>query len=343
MCSLLHRLEINVAEAEFVPDSPPWLACIPTVSYTSTSKAELPVLQKQQALAAIHAESSTIPASHRVFTDGSVQRDGKSGSAVFSPDMDPPEGGWVGRRLPNCSSSTFCELQGVLDAVTLLCQRGLNGVVICDSQSALQSILSPRPSFLLAKQILALLSSARDRSLVITFLWIPSHVGLSHSDTVDELAKAACALAPRDNAPPPSPHCHRSRIRLAALQSTDRSRDSQRPHSTSIQHYDTLRTHRYRYRRHGIKVRRHNVVSARIRLGYRPVWQVARLEEEEHFTTCTLCNAPFCNTLDHYCLHCPVVHNMLPQRQSLVDICRFLLNHENLDIILARHPQFGGC
>ncbi|XP_045123073.1 uncharacterized protein LOC123511337 [Portunus trituberculatus] len=58
--------------------------------------------------------------------------------AVFSPTMEPPGGdGWVGRRLPNASSSTYCELNGLLDAVTILTERGLDGVIVCDSKSAL--------------------------------------------------------------------------------------------------------------------------------------------------------------------------------------------------------------
>ncbi|KAG0716294.1 hypothetical protein GWK47_010036 [Chionoecetes opilio] len=290
VCSLLLRLNVTVPEEVFVPGPPPWLAPVPAVRYTPTSKAALPVLQRQLALEAIEAASSSVPVSHRVYTDGSLQSDGRAGSAVFSPDMEPPGGGWVGRRLLACSSSTFCELQGVLDAVTLLCQRGLNGVV-----------------------------------------------------TLDGLAKAVCGLPPNGNGPSPSLLCYRARLRSDALLSTARSRDTLRGDSVSIQHYDVIRAHRYKYRRRGLMVRRHNVVSARLRLGYRPVWQVAGMVEEPHFTSCQLCDAPSSNTLAHYCLHCHVVRDMLPRGLPLTEICRFLLVHDNLDTILVRHPRFGGC
>ncbi|KAG0724279.1 hypothetical protein GWK47_005217 [Chionoecetes opilio] len=81
-------------------------------------------------------------------------------------------------------------------------------------------------------------------------------------DTVDGLAKAACGLPPNGNGPSPSLLCYRARLRSDALLSTARSRDTQRGDSVSIQHYDVIRAHRYKYRRRGLIVRRHNVVSS---------------------------------------------------------------------------------
>ncbi|MPC95374.1 hypothetical protein E2C01_090581 [Portunus trituberculatus] len=179
VCSLLHSLHISIDEAEVVRVSPPWRVPLPAVLFTETSKEEIPVLQKQRALETIAAVTSSIPTPHRIFTDGSLQPDGRSGSAAFSPDLDPAGGC---RRLPDGSSSTYWELQGVLDAVELLCQRRVNGLVICDSQSALQAITSLRPSFTTARRIISLLAKTQDHSLVIKFIWIPSHIGLSHND-----------------------------------------------------------------------------------------------------------------------------------------------------------------
>lgn len=111
--------------------------------------------------------------SHHIYTDGSVQADGRAGCATFSPDTQPPEEGWIGSRLPAHSSSTFCELQGVSDAVSLLCQRILNGIVICDSQAALHGLTSPSTVSSSGEQNLDRPDSAHDRSLVIKFVWIP--------------------------------------------------------------------------------------------------------------------------------------------------------------------------
>lgn len=87
--------------------------------------------------------SASVPNGHQIYVDGSLQGDGSEACAVYSPTMEPPRGDeWVGRRLPNSSSSTHCELQGLLDAVTLLNHMLVNGIVVCDSQSALQALSS---------------------------------------------------------------------------------------------------------------------------------------------------------------------------------------------------------
>lgn len=342
--SQLQRLDINIPVADFFPPPPPWMLPIPTVHFTPTCKAHPPVLQKQLALDAIATVSNTIDTPHHIYTDGSVQVDGAAGCAIFSPDAVPSAEGWVGRRLPAHSSSTFCELHGVLDAVSLLCQRSLNGVVVCDSQAALHALSSTSPVCRhLVNRILTGLALAHDRSLVIKFIWIPSHVSLSHSDAVDRLAKAACVLPAHDAGPAPSLQCLKTRIRAASLLSTSISTDNQRAASVSIQHYDAFRHHRFKYRRRGLWVRKHNVVSARLRLGYRPLWQVAGLEDEPHYTSCPLCHSANSNHLHHYCLDCPTVGDLLPRGQPLLAVCQHLLQDDHLDLILTRHPQFGGC
>lgn len=90
-------------------------------------------------------------------------------------------------------------------------------------------------------------------------------------------------------------------------------------------------------------VRRHNIVTAPLRLGYRPLWQVADVGDIPHYSSCKLCDALNANNLQHYCLECPSVRDLLPQGHDLIDVCRFLLADDRLDTVLVRHPNFGGC
>ncbi|KAK3871582.1 hypothetical protein Pcinc_023286 [Petrolisthes cinctipes] len=158
----------NIPEQAAVPDLPPWRVPLPTVTLTPTSKNVHPPLQKQLALETIASVSTSVPAAHHIYVDGSVQADGRAACAMFSPTMEPPvQDEWIGRRLPNSSSSTYCEFHAILDAVTLLVQRRKNGVIISDSQSALQALSSPRPvCSRVVRDILCQLAHAHDVSLV---------------------------------------------------------------------------------------------------------------------------------------------------------------------------------
>ncbi|XP_076062345.1 uncharacterized protein LOC143037690 [Oratosquilla oratoria] len=166
--------------------------------------------------------------------------------------------------------------------------------------------------------------------------------GLHHNTKVDRLAKEACRLSRRGDGRPLSLLCYLNRVRSAALLPEQRRRDTERPFSVTITHYESVCRHKYKYRRKGLMVRRHNVVSARLRLGYRPPWQVAGVEGEPVFTECRLCHAPLANTIEHYCLACPTVKHLIPQGLPLDAICRHLLSQNRLDEILVRYPRFGG-
>ncbi|XP_076035376.1 uncharacterized protein LOC143021653 [Oratosquilla oratoria] len=345
VCADFQRLAIDVPAAEVVPELPPWREPLPFVSFTPTSKTAHPLLQKQLALETIACVSASVPTAHHLYVDGSMQADGSAACAVFSPTLEPPGGdGWIGRRLPDTSSSTYCELNGLLDAVTLLTERRLNGVIICDSKSALHALSSPRPADNhIVRDILCRLAYAHDNTLVVSFLWVPSHVGIAGNDTVDSLAKAACDLELPVIRTPPSLRHYKTILCSAMHTLTANRRNAERAHSVSIQHYDNFIDTSHKYRRHGLLVRRHNIVSARLRLGYRPVWQVCQTEDVSHYSTCKLCHLAKANTLEHYCLACPTVKDLLPQGQDLIYVCKYLLQNENLDVLLMRYPYFGGC
>ncbi|XP_076062452.1 uncharacterized protein LOC143037784 [Oratosquilla oratoria] len=153
------------------------------------------LIRKQLALETIAGISTSVPMAHHVYVDGSVQADGRAAYAIFSPNLEPPvpDDSWIGRRLPTSSNSTYCELNASLDAVTLLIRHRVNGIIICDSQSALHALSSPRPiCSRVVNEILCQLAAANDASLTIPFVWIPSHIGVHGNDTVDRITKAAC-------------------------------------------------------------------------------------------------------------------------------------------------------
>ncbi|MPC45607.1 hypothetical protein E2C01_039312 [Portunus trituberculatus] len=107
---------------------------------------------------------------------------------------------------------------------------------------------------------------------------------LLHNDTVDSLAKEACHLPHRGDGRPLSLPCYLSRVRSITFLPEQRRSDTETLHSVTINHYESICRSKFTYHRQGLMVRRHNVLSARLRLGYRPPWQVPGLEGKPTFT-----------------------------------------------------------
>ncbi|XP_076039377.1 uncharacterized protein LOC143024455 [Oratosquilla oratoria] len=76
--------------------------------------------------------------------------------------------------------------------------------------------------------------------------------GLHHNTKVDRLAKEACRLPRRGDGRPLSLLCYLNRVRSAALLPEQRRRDTERPFSVTITHYESVCRHKYKYRRRGL-------------------------------------------------------------------------------------------
>ncbi|XP_068246218.1 uncharacterized protein [Palaemon carinicauda] len=147
VCSSIRGLDINILAENVDHGLAPWQTPVLAISYTPVSKTDLPQLQQQRALETIDRLCSSLSVVHHLYTDGSLQQDRSAGCAVFSPLLEPPPEGWTGHRLPKSSSSKYCELHGLLDAVILITRTRNNGFIICDSQSALQALSSHKPAY----------------------------------------------------------------------------------------------------------------------------------------------------------------------------------------------------
>ncbi|KAK7078612.1 hypothetical protein SK128_024549, partial [Halocaridina rubra] len=114
-----------------------------------------------------------------------------------------------------------------------------SGLVICDSQSALCALSSPKSETLnLINRILRQLSTVSEHSLV-HFLWIISRIGILVNDTFGLLAKTACGLPlPAADPSPDSLSLYKQKIRAAAHLPILHHRYTERPLSVTIQHFN---------------------------------------------------------------------------------------------------------
>ena len=77
-----------------------------------------------------------------------------------------------------------------------------------------------------------------------------------------------------------------ARVRHAQVSSNKEDlqdlRNSQRPASISVKHYDQYMNVRFIYGTHKARTRQCDIVTARIRLGYRRIWQVNETGDVEY-------------------------------------------------------------
>ena len=124
---------------------------------------------------------------YEIFTDGSKQ-DAKVSAACFIPN-EPNNP--LSTRLRGDSSIFNAELQGVLlGKIKKMSKSHKKFVIYTDSLSALLAIQNRNFRSKNVRRVLNMIRGISSR-VYISFVWIPSHVGISGNESADRLAKAA--------------------------------------------------------------------------------------------------------------------------------------------------------
>ena len=88
------------------------------------------------------------------------------------------------------------------------------------------------------------------------------------------------------------------------------------------------------------RTRQCDIVTARIRLGYRLYWQVSTANNVEE-TKCKLCNEEYKRTLVHYISECHVIQPFRPPSMRYGELCSYFISSDVLEDILMLYPKFG--
>ncbi|XP_069987694.1 uncharacterized protein [Penaeus vannamei] len=129
-----------------------------------------------------------------VYCDGSVLEDGRAGCGVIIRQFT---GSGVvttstGMRLSNHISSTQAELWAILTALKEIEIINKDSYFFVDSRGALDSLNSKNPVFgHIVGECRLIAHRLQSQGHVIAFVWIPSHVGVTFNEAVDEIAKGA--------------------------------------------------------------------------------------------------------------------------------------------------------
>ena len=290
---------------------PPWVRQPPDIHITpyQKSKNTPPLVAKFTILETVHqaAKLSPAPPVH-IYTDGSLLPSGRTGAACIAFSSGKPIFS-TSHRLPNWSSSTACELSAINSALEYATDHKCSSLIITDSQAALALIrTAPRLPSVLTSSIHSRLHLAFTLGLTISFVWIPAHVGHKPHDMADALAKDAC------NNPTPQVLLPLSKATAARILRDDVREEIQlrinaeRPGSMSVKHYDQYRGVKHTYGKHRILTRRCDIAAARIRLGYRYLWQVTNKQPTAEQAQCRICSAPQSRTLPHYISECQAIN-----------------------------------
>jgi ribonuclease HI len=124
----------------------------------------------------------------KVFTDGS-----KQGAAVAAAAVT--DGKVLVKRLPDNASIFSAESQAILLALEIISQSYNKDYLICsDSLSCIKSIENRDLKNPLILKILEHLNQNLSSGYTITFIWVPSHIGIAGNTAADGAAKAALCL-----------------------------------------------------------------------------------------------------------------------------------------------------
>ena len=133
---------------------------------------------------------------HKHVTDVEMYTDGSkdvNGVGAGFGSFDSMRGGTFFKRKLNSLSSVFtAELYAIKSALLLARVHQNRSVVIySDSRSALQAVQKMESTNNLVQEIYLLIKSLAGQQTIVSFCWIPSHVGIEGNELADKAAKDA--------------------------------------------------------------------------------------------------------------------------------------------------------
>lgn len=273
-----------------IPPIPPWLTLSPEVHIPSykSSKADQPHQLRTEVLELLNTKySQTL----QIFTDGSLRDDGSVGSGVAIPALKLSKS----YSLPQNLSIFTAELSAITMALqtVLSLPSTLTAVTLgVDSQAALKAISSPhrcaRSDILV--EIRQLCHTIISQNTILTFLWVPSHIGVHGNDLADSAAREGAAATPSSLPLKIAPSVSELNSRLS--KATYSNWDSERAILFSFKPYPCYLPHS-----HNFTLSMPRALGAFIRRLRTNSWYA------KHISLKCPCSAPL--SPEHAVLHCP--------------------------------------
>ena len=222
-------------------------------------------------------------------------------------------------------------------------KNSANVLIVSDSQSALMALNSLNPHHkALIYEARYKLEKIQGRGGSVLLLWIPSHINIIMHDRADEYARMACHK--------PEVECSfglplkviKTVMTQDSFHELHNLRSYLRNESSTVKHYDAVCRYVIPYGQYTDKSRLCDVVTARIRLGYRYMWQMHPDTVRTPDTiNCKVCNMPYGHHLEHYVLACRYIEKFRPKDLNFIELCQYFTESGTLQDILNEYPMFA--
>ena len=271
-----------------------------------------------------------------IYCDASVDPHGPAGIGVLIPDICCNES----IRISDWASTTDAESIAIYHAIKKGSGQQCHLAVFTDSQGALHRLSAFSPDNLVSRNILYQISRLSNQGIQVSLYWIPSHIGISACDKVDQLAKQALHYEEPHYVIPLSHKQLKNRVINSIRDYEDQvwttEKMKKNGHGT-IWHYESIVGTSDRdipYKIYNGLSRRQQVTITRLRIGYQYTTQYVRdavLDTKPNsYHHCKLCKMPRSHNLTHYLLCCTKTasyrSDSIVQRTSLVEYINFILD-----------------
>lgn len=169
---------------------PPWLALDPLCNVDVSLLSILHGLRTEGNPVNSFVENylnSTYPKYTLIYTDGSVNKECKTGIGIFIPSINLQ----VSCKLPDNLLIKSAELAAINSAVDIIESKHLcNALILTDSMAAINDIKTKQCHYL-SRLIIEKLDKLKNKNVSIIFCWIPGHKEIRGNEMADFLAKNA--------------------------------------------------------------------------------------------------------------------------------------------------------
>ena len=171
-----------------LPKIPLWLLQPPHFNYSLYRFGTKSFTPPDFYLSAFKELLSDFPDHQKIYTDGS-----KQGSTVAAAAVT--KGQVLVKRLPNHAFNFSAEARAILLSIDIIKQSpNRQFLILSDSLSCLQAIENRNLHNPLVVEILESIHELLATGRHITFIWVPSHIGIAGNEAADATAKAALCL-----------------------------------------------------------------------------------------------------------------------------------------------------